>query len=149
MASNHTQNFHLNQWALSDDVRMEDFNADNAALEAALSGMAQLSTGSYVGTGEYGAEHPNTLTFAAAPQLILITRCANEINEWAYMVAMRGTDKGFLLYRAANAINSILVPLTWGTDSLSWYDSSAASLQLNVLNGTYRYVALGLPAAQG
>ena len=33
---NKTPNYQLNQWDKSDRIRMEDFNADNAKLEAAL-----------------------------------------------------------------------------------------------------------------
>lgn len=33
---NHTQNYQLSQWEMSDRIRMEDFNADNAKLDAAL-----------------------------------------------------------------------------------------------------------------
>ena len=36
MASNHTANFGLNQWAATDPVVREDFNADNASIEEAL-----------------------------------------------------------------------------------------------------------------
>ena len=36
MASNHTTNYQLNQWAKSDRVMMDDFNADNAKIDAAL-----------------------------------------------------------------------------------------------------------------
>ena len=31
-----TEHFCLNQWELTDRIRMEDFNADNARIEAAL-----------------------------------------------------------------------------------------------------------------
>lgn len=34
-----TEQYKLSQWELSDRVRMEDFNADNARLEAALAGL--------------------------------------------------------------------------------------------------------------
>ena len=33
---NHTPNYQLSQWAKSDQVKMEDFNADNAKLDAAI-----------------------------------------------------------------------------------------------------------------
>lgn len=33
-----TENYHLNQWDLTDRIQMEDFNADNAKLDAALAG---------------------------------------------------------------------------------------------------------------
>jgi len=36
MASNHTQNYGLCQWEASDAVLREDFNADNAKIDAAL-----------------------------------------------------------------------------------------------------------------
>lgn len=36
MASNQTKNYGLNQWERTDKVVMEDFNADNAAIDAAL-----------------------------------------------------------------------------------------------------------------
>lgn len=39
-----TQHYQLNQWALSDLVRMDDFNADNLAVDNALAGLsAQIS----------------------------------------------------------------------------------------------------------
>ena len=37
MASKHTTNYKLSQWESTDSVLREDFNADNAAIEAALS----------------------------------------------------------------------------------------------------------------
>jgi hypothetical protein len=36
---NKTPRYELNQWELSDPVRMEDFNADNAKVESALAGL--------------------------------------------------------------------------------------------------------------
>lgn len=35
-----TERYELNQWELSDPVRMEDFNADNAKIAAALAGIS-------------------------------------------------------------------------------------------------------------
>ena len=37
---NHTTNYALNQWSRTDQVRMDDFNADNAKLDAALAAQA-------------------------------------------------------------------------------------------------------------
>ena len=45
MPSNQTANYALNQWVKSDQVRMEDFNADNAKLDAALKAAEQRSAG--------------------------------------------------------------------------------------------------------
>ena len=40
MPSNQTPNYQLNQWERSDKVQMEDFNADNAKIDAALVALA-------------------------------------------------------------------------------------------------------------
>ena len=52
---NHTTNYQLSQWAKSDRLMMDDFNADNqkidAALKAVADGTMQFITGSYVGDG--------------------------------------------------------------------------------------------------
>ena len=45
-----TTNYQLNQWAKSDRVMMDDFNADNAKIDAAL-GALQIVTGIYTGSG--------------------------------------------------------------------------------------------------
>lgn len=71
---NQTPNFQLNQWEKSDRIMMEDFNADNAKIEAALAqeavaraaadtnlqntlaalNMQHVITGSYTGVGKLG-----------------------------------------------------------------------------------------------
>ena len=48
-----TTNYQLNQWEKTDRIMMDDFNADNAKIEAALAARScQFYTASYVGTGE-------------------------------------------------------------------------------------------------
>ena len=44
MPSNQTPNYQLNQWERSDKVQMEDFNADNAKIDAALKAEADART---------------------------------------------------------------------------------------------------------
>lgn len=41
---NQTEHYGLSQWALTDRVRMADFNADNAKLDAALAALSGLQT---------------------------------------------------------------------------------------------------------
>ena len=45
-----TTDYQLNQWAKSDLLMMDDFNADNAKIDAAL-GALQIVTGIYTGSG--------------------------------------------------------------------------------------------------
>ena len=49
-----TTNYQLNQWAKSDRVLMEDFNTDNAKIDAALAAKAEITFGQYTGTGGHG-----------------------------------------------------------------------------------------------
>ena len=44
------------------------------AIQSLGSGFAKIQTGSYVGTGTYGASNPCSLTFDFVPKLILITQ---------------------------------------------------------------------------
>ena len=44
MPSNQTPNYQLSQWVRSDKVRMEDFNTDNAKIDAALKAEADART---------------------------------------------------------------------------------------------------------
>ena len=64
-----TAQFGLNQWEMSDRIQMDDFNADNAAIEAALAKRnCQFYTASYIGDGEA----TKSWTFPAKPVLVVI-----------------------------------------------------------------------------
>lgn len=148
MASNQTQNYGLNQWSLSDSVVMADFNSDNQKLEEALNtitaSIPQIRSGTYTGTGEYGADAPNVLTFDFTPKLVLIN-CLAEGGENANssdhfsLVAVQGSKQCLAAYW--NTSTSTL-NLLWDTNSLSWYGSSAQK-QGNWLNAVYHYIAIG------
>lgn len=64
-----TAQFGLNQWEMSDRIQMQDFNRDNAAIEAALAKRnCQFYTASYTGDGE----STKSWTFPAKPVLVVI-----------------------------------------------------------------------------
>ena len=68
MPSNQTANYSLSQWVRSDQVRMEDFNADNAKLDAALKAAEQRSAGldAKINTTAAAAEQRSAAVAAAA-----------------------------------------------------------------------------------
>ena len=88
MPSNQTPNYGLSQWSKSDRIQMEDFNADNAKIDAALKvhggtlaahaaqlaklGNCQVWTTTYKGTGTVGPDHPTSLTFPKRPVFAMI-----------------------------------------------------------------------------
>ena len=63
-----TTNYQLNQWAKSDRIRMDDFNADNAKIDAALGAMPKIGFGSYSGNS---AEN-RTIALGYTPKAVLL-----------------------------------------------------------------------------
>ena len=141
---NKTANFQLTQWEKTDRIMMEDFNRDNAAIDAALKanadkaaalqtalascGNCRITISNYKGTGTLGEAHPTSLTFAEPPLLVFIL----------------GPESGFMARgRAMNAFqvssNSALAT-TWSTDqkTVSWYTPYDAKYQLNTKDAVYQ-----------
>lgn len=178
MATNQTQNYGLNQWELSDSVIMAEFNADNQKVDAALSALNQridtavadavdtatknlneaiaavtatiprIKTGSYVGTGTFGSENPNKLTFDFQPKLFIIwqydysTNSDNASPGDTRFVAIYNTPQFHGHNGAGPYDGSSNLYFKWGENYVSWCGTSAAT-QANVNNGTYRYFAMG------
>ena len=159
MASNHTQHYALNRWDLNDQIIMDDFNDDNAKIDAALHNNAaalgalqttlnthgtltRFAYGSYVGTGESGQNHPNTLTFDFYPVFVVIMCRAAQGRDQSPCFLMRGeTEANSTMAAKANHV-------TWSDSGVSWYvdnwvSSDLALGQNNEAGYTYRYFALG------
>lgn len=105
----------------------------------------KIETGSYVGTGTYGADNPNTLTFGFVPKLVFIVA----INNYAtfgtssifYPYAMTSEYvKG--MYAYGQLYNNSNQTAKLDGSIMYWYSSSAVA-QLNVNNGKYKYIAIG------
>ena len=132
-----TTNYQLNQWAKSDRIMMDDFNADNAKIDAALAaaGNCHIVTGSYVGTGTWGSDHPNTLTFGFSPKVVII------MGQKAYSNAITLIAPAQTAYLS---MDSRSVQVTWNETGVSWYQTNnGADYQLNTQNVIYNYIALG------
>ena len=77
---NHTTNYNLPQWEDTDAIKHSDFNNAMQNIDAALAGAARIVVGSYVGTGEYGSEHPTSITFDSTPKLVLFFGYLKQTN---------------------------------------------------------------------
>lgn len=141
MASNQTKNYGLSQWELTDDVRMEDFNADNAKIDAALAGKFGPGNpgwimGSYVGNGSTTA-HEIQLGFAPS----------------ALIIAGIGAGCGFMVSAdgQSGAISSHINSgsLSWGTGYIKVTENgfsvrkvgTSYSSSINEADKTYLYIA--------
>lgn len=146
MASSQTSNYGLNQWAAEDKVLREEFNQDNAKLETALGdkGNCRIATGSYVGTGEYGEEHPNIIQLPFPAQIIFLDVLTKKDYNFApqHFILFRDASS-FPAYNTTNGINV----LSWADRSVSWYytyyDSEAPMRQFNESGKTYHYIIMG------
>ena len=165
---NKTENYQLSQWELADRIRMEDFNGDNEKVDAALKGQAEalaaetaareelaaavaacgnckIAYGTYTGNGNYGSDHPNCLTFPFEPKLVIVQNksvasaqiSGSNSMSWGMMTAIRPLN-GFILDGVSWTLR-----LTWSGNSLSWYNTINAELQMNKSDNTYLYLALG------
>ena len=112
----------------------------NVAMSTVTSkGIARISVGSYTGTGTFGSDNPNVLTFDFEPKLVLI---ANPEGSVPIISLMRGCQK----YVIAKVDSYGLGYVNWTGTSVSWYSTSStanAHNQGNQLNVVYRYIALG------
>jgi len=142
MASNQTANFGLNQWSAEDKVLREEFNADNAKVDAALYARPQITMGSYVGTGDYGSATPNSLNFDFQPLAVAIVQNSTTSTRPGVLLLYGQTaSAGFGSISASAACMEIRI--TWSKNGLSWYSKESALDQLNTSDQTYHYFALG------
>ena len=151
MPSNQTSNYGLSQWSKSDRIQMEDFNADNAKIDAALAAQAstlsahaaqlaklgncQVWTTTYKGTGTVGPDHPTSLTFPKRPVFAMIDSGSGKPS---FLLPQSG-----ILYNAgSNDRNN----LTWNGATASWYlvttGTPFAAYQLNARDVVYYVTAL-------
>ena len=145
---NKTANFQLTQWEKTDRIMMEDFNRDNAAIDAALKsnadkaaalqtalascGNCKIVAKTYVGTGQNGQDHPNTLTFDSQPLFVIIGT-----YETRNLYLLSGCKSANLTFSSSE----VGISVSWNGNQVSWYASQNAAVQFNVNNVTYHVVA--------
>lgn len=91
MASSQTSNYGLNQWTEEDRVLREEFNRDNANIDAVISDtaskMPRVVTGSFAGTGEENITKHYSL--GGQPKMVIVR--TDNLN------VSKVHDKGLLL----------------------------------------------------
>ena len=125
-----TTNYQLNQWAKSDRVMMDDFNADNQKIDAALAARnCQFYTSTYNGTGEAEA----TFTFPGKPILIVISSAS------MVSIAVRSAEYGNTLI--PNGFYQF--KSTWSEKSVLFTNTNNDALvSANMKNRTYGMFAI-------
>lgn len=146
-STNKTANYQLNQWVNTDYVLMSDFNADNSKIDAALAGKANISYGSYVGSGTGGSASPVSLSFPFAPAVVIVTGPGGfgGVEHTSCAVFVRNNTAAGYTAAYNEAAKSVELACSWNGNSLSFNSLSsganAALEQLNALGESYFYVA--------
>ena len=157
MPTNYTSNYRLNQWERSDKVLMDDFNADNAKLDAALKaeadartaataalaaqvalkGNCRMETSRYTGDGTCGADHPTKFSFSGRPAFFIIhgSRSAalgDGLNSRITLITYSNEQN--------HSFGAYTLGFTWTGNQFSLVSEYAES-QLNRANAAYHVVA--------
>ena len=84
MASGQTEHYSLNQWQPEDKVLREEFNQDNAKIEAAL---PRIITGSYMGTGVKETIHYD---IGGKPKFLFLATDNSQTAGYCFGLSMEG-----------------------------------------------------------
>lgn len=109
--------------------------------------MVSIETGSYVGTGTFGQDNPNTLTLPFKPDILIIQKRYQEPSantNWSF--AIISAESGFATNQFLNGHNPSGFLTLWVTsteNSISWYAGPSAGAQQNAQNIPYYYTAIG------
>lgn len=116
-----------------------------------LTNAAKIATGSYVGTGTYGASNPCSLTFPFMPELVIITRKSgtmfskpygNSHKNLGFAILIRGMES----YTGNYSTDTYEVTILWSDHGISWYQENSYSdgdIMLNLSGVEYCFIAIG------
>lgn len=125
-----------------------------------LGAKLSIEIGSYIGTGTYGSNNKNILTFKFVPKFAVVylignysgSEISSKIGAYAIFFHDAPTALVSISDSADNSNNGYLQNLwcEWNGNQLSWYSNKDASKQLNWKNtsnnkyfGKYGYIAIG------
>lgn len=124
-------------------------NGSTLVISALSSANSIIAYGAYTGNGTFGSGNPKTLTFDFTPRLVIVTGCADGVGDYpwlygaprgrAYSEVMASETEDYTTY----SWGDVYVDLTWGSNSVSWYNAESAEKQLNASNCVYYYFAVG------
>lgn len=136
----------LKLWVVDKDYKIYgDHNAEEV-------GITKIASGTYAGTGTFGADNPNTLTFPFIPKVVLIALTSHsKMRVDMTLPIVYGSEYGLVCcVGSVNWTSHTLQPinLVWDDKTLSWSytldnDSTKTFRQLNHEGYTYTWVAIG------
>ena len=134
-----TGNYSLNQWEGQDRILREDFNADNAKIEAALDAVQALSNGAakvVFGTYQGNEAATRNITLGFTPRAVILTTAYGQFRD-----STGGSYGGIAGTNAPckSASGTSIQIITNGFRVYMNYDTKAFT---NMGESTYYYVAI-------
>lgn len=115
-------------------------------LNELLGDNVKIQAGNYVGTGTFGADNPNSLTFGFEPKIVFLVSVGQRNIATPYVW---GSPSFTILESSASfgVGNGTLTmksdPVSINGSIMSWYSDTAARRQLNEADVSYYWVAIG------
>lgn len=101
----------------------------------------KIETGSYVGTGTYGANHPNTLTFGFKPKMVFMADGADNFDErYTMFFPWIESIKTINVRKASQNDYQLIATISGNT--ISWFSTNTAYFQWNEANHKYCYLII-------
>lgn len=135
---------------------MEKIRAMAAAAQSTANGRVRIETKSYTGTGKYGEENPNSLTFSFAPAIVIFVGddtllMAGGTNKWFMPMTMLTTEyvNGYGFTTNQNGNGNTLGKKSADGKTIYWYNNyssqpaNAIHFQCNVANRVYKFIGIG------
>lgn len=139
--------FGLDNTALPDDVLV--------AIKTMFDGRVRIAHGTYSGTGVYGVNNKNSLTFPFAPELLILYRAGNigivsgskDNSESFYAILPKQTTVFRTVAYDGSYYKDETIYISFSGQTATWYMdysySNNAGAQFNASGTTYGYIAIG------
>lgn len=111
--------------------------------QIATKGVPRITTGSYVGDGNYGQSSPNSINTGNTSKFLIVTKdppsfySNNEPMEWFFWFP------GITQVNVYSALADGDCAVSQSGATISWYNTGNASYQLNRSGTTYRWISFG------
>lgn len=99
----------------------------------------KIATGSYTGTGTYGSNNPNNLTFDFEPKVVFIFSTGNTYISKPILTSY----SDFIVLNSNGTSGYATCGFSHSGNTITWYHYADVNFQLNTSGQTYRYIAIG------
>ena len=115
-----------------------------ATAQSTADSKCKIVSGSYVGTGTYGEDNKNSLTFDSPPKLLIIASSGSSSyggsKSYILLLYIPGLS-GYVPAVFTNGSDGFyMVSISGSGNTVSWYSAESAAYQLNISGATYDYI---------